>query len=168
MFPRRGAIAIITTFLALILLFNFEATEQGAVGVITQTGGSTVTASPNSGTSPSGGAAVTSPAATAPAGTAQTVNGPVISTRYGDVAVQVTVADGTITAVEAAQLPSGGRSGQISRSVAPILASEALAAQSANIDIVSGATYTSEAYAESLQAALDQAGIASANTGVTG
>lgn len=89
------------------------------------------------------------------------MTGSLVSTRYGDVEVQITVANGQITAVEAVALPSGGRSGQISASVEPILASEALAAQSANIDTVSGATYTSQGYAQSLQAALDQAGIAS-------
>ena len=103
-------------------------------------------------------AAPSAPAATNP--TAQTVNGSVISTRYGDVEVQITVANGKITAVDAIALPSGGRSGQISASAGPILASEALTAQSANIDTVSGATYTSQAYAQSLQAALDQAAIA--------
>jgi uncharacterized protein with FMN-binding domain len=105
--------------------------------------------------SPSAGASA--PAATS--ATAKTVTGSVISTRYGDVEVQITVANGKITAVDAIALPSGGRSGQISSSVGPILANEALTAQSANIDIVSGATYTSEAYAQSLQAALDQAAI---------
>jgi len=59
----------------------------------------------------------------------------------------------------ALELPSGGRSSQISRFVEPILRSEALQAQSANIDGVSGATYTSTAYAQSLQSALDSAGI---------
>jgi uncharacterized protein with FMN-binding domain len=88
------------------------------------------------------------------------VTGSVISTRYGTVEVQVTVQGGAITDVQAIELPSGGRSGQISSYAAPLLASEALSAQSANIDIVSGATYTSEGYAQSLQAALDQAGIA--------
>ena len=66
--------------------------------------------------------------------------------------------------IEAVELPTGGRSGEISAYAEPILASEALTAQSANIDIVSGATYTSEAYTRSLQSALDQAGIASTST----
>ena len=87
------------------------------------------------------------------------MTGSVVSTRYGDVEVRVTIENGTITAVEAIALPSGGRSGQISSYAAPVLASEALTAQSASIDTVSGATYTSAAYAQSLQAALDQAGI---------
>ena len=90
--------------------------------------------------------------------------GSVVSTRYGDVEVQVTVASGKITAVQAIALPSGGRSGQISSYAAPVLASEAVTAQSATIDIVSGATYTSQAYAQSLQAALDQAGITTTAT----
>jgi uncharacterized protein with FMN-binding domain len=67
------------------------------------------------------------------------------------------VSNGKISDVQAIELPSGGRSGQISNYVAPILASEALKAQNASIDIVSGATYTSQAYARSLQSALDQA-----------
>jgi uncharacterized protein with FMN-binding domain len=71
--------------------------------------------------------------------------------------VRVTVSNGKITEVQAIELPSGGRSGQISSYAAPILANEALQAQSASIDIVTGATYTSEAYANSLQSALDQA-----------
>ena len=64
---------------------------------------------------------------------------------------------GIITDVQALQLPDGDRrSLQISREVEPMLAEEALAAQSPRIDTVSGATYTSRAYAQSLQSALDQ------------
>jgi uncharacterized protein with FMN-binding domain len=74
------------------------------------------------------------------------------------VQVQVTIEGRRITAITAPQLPAGGRSGRISQQVEPILRSEVLAAQGANIDNVSGATYTSTAYAQSLQAALDSAG----------
>lgn len=56
-------------------------------------------------------------------------------------------------------LPTGGHSGRISDEVGPLLRSEALAAQSAQIDVISGATYTSRAYATSLQSALDAAGL---------
>jgi uncharacterized protein with FMN-binding domain len=158
MFPKRGAIALVTTALALVLLFQFNPSVEVSGGVSASTGSAAVT-SPSAGsaavTSPSAGASA--PAATS--ATAKTLTGSVISTRYGDVEVQITVANGKITAVDAIALPSGGRSGQISSSVGPILADEALTAQSANIDIVSGATYTSEAYAQSLQAALDQAAI---------
>ncbi len=85
------------------------------------------------------------------------MTGPLESTRYGPVQVEVTIASGKIVAVTAVELPSGGRSGSISMYAAPILAGEAVTAQSAAIDTVSGATYTSRAYATSLQAALDQA-----------
>ena len=89
----------------------------------------------------------------------RTVDGPVVDTRYGPVQVEVTVANGKISSVTAIALPSGGRSGMISSYVEPILSGEALSAQSAQIDLVSGATYTSMGYERSLQAALNQAGI---------
>ena len=69
------------------------------------------------------------------------------------------MAGGKLTDVVALELPTGRRSGQISNYAAPILRQEALQAQSAKIDLVSGATYTSDAYTQSLQAALDQAGV---------
>ena len=90
---------------------------------------------------------------------ATTVDGPVVDTRYGPVQVELVVAGGKISDVVALQLPTGRRSGQISQAAAPILHDEALQAQSAKIDLVSGATYTSDAYTQSLQAAIDQAGI---------
>ena len=90
---------------------------------------------------------------------ATTVDGPVVSTRYGPIQVEIVVAGGRITDVVALQLPTGRRSGQISQFSEPILRQEALKAQNATIDLVSGATYTSDAYAQSLQSALDQAGL---------
>lgn len=102
--------------------------------------------------------APTTTAPTAPATKDQTVTGPVVSTRYGDVQVQVTLKGGKLTNVSAVELPSDrSRSREISSTAAPVLRSEALAAQGAQIDGVSGATYTSDGYAQSLQAALDQA-----------
>lgn len=96
-----------------------------------------------------------------PTDQAQTVAGDVVQTRWGGVQVQVTAADGTITDVTALQLPSGDpRSAQISQYAESALREQALAAQSAQIDGISGATYTSAAYAESLQSALDSLGIA--------
>lgn len=84
------------------------------------------------------------------------VTGPLISTRYGPVQVKVTVRNGQLTDVQAVALPTGGTSGSIADYSAPMLRREALAAQSADIHSVSGATYTSQGYATSLQAALDQ------------
>ena len=88
-----------------------------------------------------------------------TIVGSSVQTRYGPVQVSVTFAKGQITDVQALQVPGGHReSVQINARATPILAQEVIAAQSAQIDTVSGATYTSEAYAESVQAAIDQAG----------
>jgi len=98
--------------------------------------------------------------ATTAAPTAVQVDGPVVDTRYGPVQVAVVVADGVLVDIVALQLPSGDReSDQINAYAAPRLKEMALAAQSAEIDVVSGATFTSRAYADSLQAALDAAGM---------
>jgi uncharacterized protein with FMN-binding domain len=89
---------------------------------------------------------------------ARTYDGPTEDTRFGPVQVAATIKGGRITDVQALQLPSSHqRSQYISQQAAPELRIEALNAQSANIDTISGATYTSDAYAQSLQAALDAA-----------
>jgi len=80
-------------------------------------------------------------------------------TPFGPVQVQIALSGGKILDVQALQLPSDrSRSARISQYSAPILRSEAIQAQSARVDIVSGATYTSRAYAQSLASALKQAG----------
>ncbi|CAL9654852.1 Na(+)-translocating NADH-quinone reductase subunit C [Streptomyces sp. enrichment culture] len=88
----------------------------------------------------------------------QTLTGSVAQTQYGPVQVRVTVAGGKITKAEAVQAPKGGRSDQITSSSVPRLNQAAVAAGNAQIDAVSGATYTSAGYKKSLQSALDQAG----------
>ncbi|MEY9989978.1 uncharacterized protein with FMN-binding domain [Streptomyces sp. V4I8] len=89
---------------------------------------------------------------------ARTVTGGVSQTQYGPVQVRITVSGGKITKAEAVQTPKGGRSDQITANAVPQLNQAAVAAGSADIDAVSGATYTSAGYKESLQSALDQAG----------
>jgi len=157
MIPKRALGALLTTLLALALLLTFRTPESlplaGSDSADTAIVGSpspstTVTTPTTGGTEPTA------------AGTYidGTVTGPVVSNRYGDVQVQVTISGGVITDVTAVQLPSGDRrTNDISASVEPILRSEALTAQTATIDLLSGATYTSQSYVESLQAALDQA-----------
>ncbi len=96
--------------------------------------------------------------ATAPAA-ARTVTGTVASTQYGPMQVQVTLAGTKITKVTVLQrTDDGAESDQIDANAIPKLTSETLAAQSARIDTVSGASYTSSGYIQSLQSALDQAG----------
>jgi uncharacterized protein with FMN-binding domain len=94
----------------------------------------------------------------APAGGASgRFTGADVPTRYGDIQVALTLQHGHITDVQWLKLPfDRPRSQFISQQAAPILRSEVLAAQSANINLLSGATYTSDAWATSVQAALSQ------------
>jgi uncharacterized protein with FMN-binding domain len=89
---------------------------------------------------------------------ARTVTGAVATTQYGPVQVRLTLAGGKITKAEAVQAPSGGRSTQVTDDAVPRLNQQAVAAGTADIDTVSGATYTSAGYKQSLQSALDKAG----------
>ena len=110
------------------------------------------------------------PASPSPSGTATpadgsttsstvTVTGAVSQTRYGPVQVSVTFTGTQIIDVQTLQSPNAHReSAQISARSTPLLAQEVVAAQSAAIDTVSGATYTSEAYRESVQSAIDLVG----------
>jgi uncharacterized protein with FMN-binding domain len=156
--PRRAVAAILATALGLVLLFSFKTPDEAPVPsrpVAVAPAPSAGTTSPN----PVGG--VSSPSASAsasqaPKGGTHQVDGTVVSTRFGDVQVRLIESGNTITDVQALQLPfDRRRSLEISQFVAPILHDEALQAQSAQIDTISGATYTSEAYSTSLQSALD-------------
>ncbi|MGV9991429.1 FMN-binding protein [Streptomyces sp. NPDC003374] len=89
---------------------------------------------------------------------ARTVTGKAAQTQYGPVQVRITVDGGKIVKAEAVQAPKGGLSDQKTAQAVPKLNQEAVAAGSADIDAVSGATYTSNGYRQSLQSALDQAG----------
>ena len=89
----------------------------------------------------------------------KTVTGSEAQTRYGPVQVRVTLKNGRITDVTAVTVPQDNpRDQQISGYAIPQLTREAITAQSAQIDTVSGATYTSDGYRQSLQSALDSAG----------
>ncbi|MFJ4692494.1 FMN-binding protein [Streptomyces sp. NPDC088766] len=87
-----------------------------------------------------------------------TFTGEAAQTQYGTVQVRITVSGGRITKAEAVQAPKGGQSDRITADAVPELNQAAVAAGDADIDAVSGATYTSAGYRESLQSALDQAG----------
>lgn len=140
-----------------------ESTAQNTITTLSTSLGST--GSGAAGSTASSSAAPTAPAVSAtPAPAAPssdgTWTGSIVNTRYGPVQVQVVISNAVITGVTELQLPSAeGRSVQINNRAAPILQQELLAAQSANVQNVSGATYTSEAYAKSVQSALDQAGL---------
>jgi uncharacterized protein with FMN-binding domain len=77
---------------------------------------------------------------------------------YGNIQVKTTISGGKITNVQFLQAPNDrGTSIEINSQADPILAQEAIQAQNANVDIVSGATDSSQAFVQSLQSALDQA-----------
>ena len=85
--------------------------------------------------------------------TGEVVNGP-----YGPSQVAITLSGGKITKVTVLQhTDDGENSQQIDGNALPKLTAETLTAQSAKIDAVSGASYTSAGYIKSLQSALDKA-----------
>jgi uncharacterized protein with FMN-binding domain len=109
----------------------------------------------NNGTNPATGA---TPSAATPTGPADGVyTGTSEYTKWGDVQVQVTVQRGRVVSVQEIKAPSDRKSVRINAYAQPILEAEAIAAQSAHISAVSGATFTSATYTASLQAALDKA-----------
>ncbi len=113
------------------------------------------------GPAPTSGGSASSGAATSDAPAPQTYTGDAVQTRYGTTQVKITVSGSTITAVTAIAAPDGDpESSRISARAIPELQQQALSAQSASIDGVSGASYTSQGFAQSLQSALSQAGLA--------
>jgi uncharacterized protein with FMN-binding domain len=107
------------------------------------------------GSSGSGSGSGTGSSGSARTGT-KTVTGDSVQTRYGPVQVRITVKNGKLTDVKAVTYPQENpRDQEINSYAVPQLNRETLAAQSAHIDAVSGATYTSQGYQQSLQSALD-------------
>jgi len=108
----------------------------------------------------SGGSSASSSGSTSGKAVSKTATGDTVQTRWGPVQVRVTIKSGKLTDVTAVQYPQDNpRDQEINSYALPQLRREALAAQSADIDMVSGATYTSTGYKQSLQSALDSAGL---------
>ena len=154
----RGAVSAALAS-AGILLAGWQAGAQVAevhAPVAAMSVGATGGAAAGDGTSGTGSTdSGSSESSTAAGGT---YRGASVQTRFGSVQVQITVKAGAITDVKALHLTDDDRkSVQISNRAAPLLRSEALAAQSANVQTISGATVTSDAYLTSLQAAIDAA-----------
>lgn len=135
---------VLSTVTVVVLLFGYHTSTAGPAG-----SSSTVIGS-ESDSAGSGGSA-SSPGA---------VTGSAVDTRWGPVQVRITVAGGKITAVDVVEYPSGNPKDQeINAYAIPVLVQETLDAQSADIDMVSGATVTSDGYVQSLQSALDEANL---------
>ncbi|MFF7355339.1 FMN-binding protein [Streptomyces filipinensis] len=152
---RRVVLATAATVSGVVLLLSLKpASDPASASAV----GAAAQQSPQGGT---GGGAQAS------AGSG-TVTGDATQTQYGTVQVRLTVAGGKVTGAEAVQAPKGGLSDQKTAMAVPKLNQEAVAAQSAQIDSVSGATYTSTGYKKSLQSALDKVKPSSASAGGSG
>jgi uncharacterized protein with FMN-binding domain len=158
MVPTRAAVAIVATAIAVVLLFSFKTpavarprTPAADVAQATPTPAASATPTDSSVPTPS-------PSSTGPTYKDGQYTGQDFPNQFGDTQVKVTISGGRITDVQALQLPfDRQRSAEISQYAAPQLHDEVLQAQSAQIDSLSGATYTSDSYAQSVQSALDQA-----------
>ncbi len=156
--PTRAAVAIVATAIAVVLLFSFKTPAQArpkTPAADVSQGSPTPSASPSVSDS---SAPTPTPSPTGPTYKDGQYTGQDFPNQFGDTQVKVTIAGGRITDVQAVQLPfDRPRSAEISQYASPRLHDEVLQAQSAQIDSLSGATYTSDAYAQSVQSALDQA-----------
>ena len=169
---KRVFVSIVGTVLGLVALLSFKShpAEHTAAGGLpaaslavtapasaSPAGGTTATgAPPVPGRSRLAATATSTKAAVSP----RTITGSAVQTRYGVVQVKAVLTGRKITSVSFVQLTSfDGRSQQINANAGPILLQQTLSKQTAHIDGVSGATYTSDGYRTSLQAALDQVGI---------
>ncbi|WP_047520418.1 FMN-binding protein [Microbacterium sp. ZOR0019] len=141
--------AVLATVSGLVLLFSYRTSVDAVMPADS---------------SPVSGATVSTPGASSSGSSAGngftdgTYTGTTSQTRYGPVRVQVTISQGRISDVQALDYPdSNGRDRQINGVAIPRLVSETLQSQSSQIQMVSGATYTSDGYLSSLQSAIDQA-----------
>ena len=177
---KRIVLWVLSTLSTLVVLFGYHtstsatmATATGNETAITgsvQASGTGTTASgsappsdtgsSSSGSSSSGTSGTSGSGTSSSSGSTTTVTGTAAQTRYGPVQVQLEVSGSQITNVSVLQYPnSDGRDVQINQYALPQLIQQTLDSQSGSISMVSGATYTSQGYAQSLQSALDQAGL---------
>ncbi len=166
---KRMLISVAATVLGLVALLSFKShggtlTAAGGLPSAALPAAAATTTAPRTPTSssapPTPSGASTHATAPAPQPTATTVLGDAVQTPYGVVQVKLALSGSKITNVSFAQLTANdGTSQEINSQAAPILLQQTLSAQSAQIDGVSGASYTSQGYAQSLQSALDKAGV---------
>jgi uncharacterized protein with FMN-binding domain len=150
---RRAVIVLAATVAGVGWLLGYKVSAHPSG--LAPAGSGTQAGQPSPGNGATGAAPTPTPSGS---GVSGTFLGSDVPNRFGDVQVRVVVSNGRITDLQAVQLPSDrARSAYISQVAGPILRSEVVQAQSARIDIVSGATYTSESYAQSVESALQQA-----------
>ncbi|WP_042375968.1 FMN-binding protein [Streptacidiphilus melanogenes] len=174
---RRAIVTTTATAAGVVLLLSLKPHGQTAsaqapvISSGSDTSSTNSTTSTNSSGSGAGGSAAASPSAgpssstkavggSSGTSTKASYTGQAVDTRYGPVQVRIDVSGGRISKIDVLQYPDEMQRDQDINSYAlPVLNQEALSAQSAQIDSVSGATYTSDGYTQSLQSALDQAGL---------
>ena len=165
---RRIVIVFSSTITALVLLMAWPtSTNRGgtslaslANGAASGTGAAAAAATPAAAAPPAAGTSSGTTTTTTTKGKNGTFTGQSADTPYGPVQVKITVTGGKFSDVNATVLPHGSSyDEQVDQYAVPVLAKEAVSAQSAKIQMVSGATYTSTGYLQSLQSALDQAGL---------
>ncbi|CUR57153.1 conserved exported hypothetical protein [metagenome] len=156
----RIALWLLSTLSVLVLLFGYDTSTAGVQTANPSTsiisGGSSTSSASHAADSGSTSTENT----TGKAAASSTVTGDTVSTQWGPVQVELAITSGSITNVSVLQYPQGnGKDAEINGYALPVLIQETLDAQSASIDMVSGATVTSVGYLQSLQSALDQAGL---------
>jgi uncharacterized protein with FMN-binding domain len=157
---HRAIPIAVLSLAGLVPLWRYEAhtavtTDAAAeVGVVPEAQTRTTSEPPAAGAPDDGYGTTAPPTTTKAPAAAKTVNGKLVKTVHGDVQVQVTFTGDKITAVKFLKQPNTGPT----KSAAPVLIQETLRAGTADVDSVSGATQTSEAYVQSLQAAIDAKG----------
>ena len=173
---KRIIYGLLATLSGVVLLFSYRTSLEAVMPVAAEDTSGTTTApsapaaaapsnttpsAPDSGSGTGTSSGTGSGAAMTPAASGLadgTFTGDAIRTRYGNVQVAITISGGTITDIQVPQYPNSNREDQqINARALPVLISETASAQSASISMVSGATYTSRGYTQSLQSALDQA-----------
>jgi hypothetical protein len=163
---KRISLWFLSSLSALVLLFGYHTSTSStpataSTGPVVSGGssgssGGSGSSGSGSGSGSSGGGSGSGSGAT----TTSTVTGSVASTQWGPVQVQLVLEGDTITKVNVLQYPNGNdKDAEINSYALPILIDETTQANSAQIDMVSGATVTSTGYIESLQSALDKAGV---------
>jgi uncharacterized protein with FMN-binding domain len=172
--PARGsriaalALSIVSTLgLGAYLEHSGASSRSSSIPLVTVPAG-TSSASGGSPSAPSSTSPTSAGTGTAPTSTGLrdgSFTGSASSNKYGNVQVQIVVANGKMTNVGIVQYPDrDGKSVGINNDAIPRLVVATLDAQSAQVDAVSGATYTSTSYRHSLQSAIDEARASSAST----
>jgi uncharacterized protein with FMN-binding domain len=147
---KRIVLWFLGTLTSVVLLFGYHTSTAGSAAT-------SVVAPPVAGSSSSSSGSSSNASSST---TGKTYTGPSTDTRWGPVQVTITVSNGKITDVTVPVYPNGnGRDAEINAYALPILTKATLASQDGNVDMISGATVTSQGYATSLQGALDEAGL---------